>query len=175
MPQCQFLFSAVFGFRKVVLEIFSELDETKAKFPIFLTRKRSPKERRRGAVGRPHHLVARSHLLQRRHMVRTPRASTDVAPSPINWLSRENPKYPSHIPRKVSEPLPPSTLTLECSEALLGTLPERGIITGGLFIAMPSSGVMWSSSSLDYGSIAVARWLSSPFVPSCLDLVSCLS
>jgi hypothetical protein len=33
-----------------------------------------------------------------------------------------------------------------------------------------------SSSSLDYGSIAVARWLSSPiFVPPCLDLVSCLT
>jgi hypothetical protein len=32
-----------------------------------------------------------------------------------------------------------------------------------------------SSSSLDYGSIAVARWLSSPLCASCLDLVSCLS
>ena len=29
-----------------------------------------------------------------------------------------------------------------------------------------------SSSSLDYGSIAVARWLSSPVVLPCLDLVS---
>jgi len=28
------------------------------------------------------------------------------------------------------------------SEALPGTLPERGIITGGLYIAMPASGVM---------------------------------
>ena len=35
MPQCQFLFSAVFGFRKAVLEIFSELDETKSQMPIF--------------------------------------------------------------------------------------------------------------------------------------------
>ena len=142
MPQCQFLFSAVFGFRKVVLEIFSELDETKAKVPIFLTRTRSPKERRRGAVGRPHHLVARSHLLPRRHVVRTPRASTDVAPSPINCLPRENPKYPSEFPRKVPVPPPPSTLTREGSEALPGTLSESGIITGGLYIAMPASGVM---------------------------------
>ena len=30
------LFSAVFGFRKAVKEIFSELDESKAKVPIFL-------------------------------------------------------------------------------------------------------------------------------------------
>ena len=35
MSQCQFLFSAVFGFRKVVQEIFSEWDPTKAKVPIF--------------------------------------------------------------------------------------------------------------------------------------------
>ena len=142
MPQCQFLFSAVFGFRKVVLEIFSELDETKDEVPIFPTRTRSPKERRRGAVGRPHQVVARSHMLSRRHVVRTPRASTDVAPTPINCLPRENPKYPSHIQRKVPEPPPPPTLTREGSEALPGTLPERGIITGGLYIAMSASGVM---------------------------------
>ena len=86
MPQCQFLFSVVFGFRKVVLEIFSELDETKAKVPIFLTRSRSPKERRRGAVGRPHHVAALPHLLPRRDVVRGPQASTDTAPSPINCL-----------------------------------------------------------------------------------------
>ena len=35
MPQCQFLFSAVFDFRKASLQIFSELDETKAHGPIF--------------------------------------------------------------------------------------------------------------------------------------------
>jgi hypothetical protein len=38
MPQCQFLFSAVFVFqKKVTQEIFSELDEMKAKVPIYLT------------------------------------------------------------------------------------------------------------------------------------------
>ena len=35
MPQCQFLFSAVFGSRKAVRAIFSELDEINAKHPIF--------------------------------------------------------------------------------------------------------------------------------------------
>jgi hypothetical protein len=35
MPQCQFLFSAILYFRKVTHEIFSELDKTKAKPPIF--------------------------------------------------------------------------------------------------------------------------------------------
>ena len=35
MPKCQFLFSAVFGFRNSTQEIFSELDETKAQGLIF--------------------------------------------------------------------------------------------------------------------------------------------
>ena len=35
MPKSQLLFSAVFGFRKVVQEIFSKLDETKAQGLIF--------------------------------------------------------------------------------------------------------------------------------------------
>ena len=35
MPQCQFLFFAVFGFRKVTQEIFSKRDRMKAKVPIF--------------------------------------------------------------------------------------------------------------------------------------------
>ena len=48
----------------------------------------------------------------------------------------------SHYPRKVPETPPPSTLAREGSEALPGTLPERGIITGGLYITMPASGVM---------------------------------
>ena len=142
MPQCQFLFSAVFGFRKAVLKIFLELDETKAKVPIFLTRTRSPKERRRGAVGRPHHATARVGPLPRRHVVRTPRASTDATPSPIYSSFQENPRHPSQYSRKHPPPPPSSTLTREGSEALPGTLPERGIITEGLYIAMPASGVM---------------------------------
>jgi hypothetical protein len=43
------------------------------------------------------------------------------------------------------------------------------------FITMAASRVMCEYSTLDYGSIAVARWLSSPPCASCLDLVSCLS
>jgi hypothetical protein len=35
MPQCQFLFSTVFGSRKAVRAIFSELGEINAKPPIF--------------------------------------------------------------------------------------------------------------------------------------------
>ena len=52
--------------------------------------------------------------------------------SPIYSLRRENPKYPSQISRKDPQPPSSSTLAREGSEALPGTLPERGIITGGL-------------------------------------------
>jgi hypothetical protein len=41
MPQCQFLFSAVLYFTKVVHKIFSELDETKPKFLFFETKTES--------------------------------------------------------------------------------------------------------------------------------------
>ena len=97
------LFSAVFGSRKVLLRIFSELHETKGQVPIFPTRTRSPKERRRGARRRPNHMAARPHLLPRQPMVWAPRGSTNVAPSPIYSPRRENPKKPSHISRRVPQ------------------------------------------------------------------------
>ena len=56
----------------------------------------------------------------------------DIARPPINSVPQENPKYPSLHPRKVPQPSSSSTLVREGSEALPGTLPERGIITGGL-------------------------------------------
>ena len=71
-------------------------------------------------------------------VVWAPRVASDATISPIYSSRLENPKYPSHIP----ETPPSSTLAQEGSEALPGTLPERRIITGGLYIAMPASGVM---------------------------------
>ena len=50
MPQCQFPVFCYFWFQKVLLEILSELHETKGHVPIFPTRTRSPKERRRRAI-----------------------------------------------------------------------------------------------------------------------------
>jgi hypothetical protein len=49
-------------FRKTTKEIFSELDETKAEVPNYLTRRRSPKESRRRTRGQPHPRVARPSL-----------------------------------------------------------------------------------------------------------------
>ena len=49
------LFSAVFGFRKVSKEIFSDLDETKDKVNYFPWGTRSPKESPRGRPEGPAH------------------------------------------------------------------------------------------------------------------------
>ncbi|KAK1603031.1 hypothetical protein QYE76_059298 [Lolium multiflorum] len=87
----------------------------------------------------------------------------------IPLLQRENPSTESHDTRKVTETPPPSIPSRGILEIASGTLPERGIITGGLYITMPASGLMRERSYPDYGS-TVARWLSSPLVLSCLIL-----
>jgi hypothetical protein len=79
-------------FRKVTQEIFLELDETKAKVPIYLTQRRSPKERRRGPRGQPHHRVVRATPWPRHQVVWTPGPPPDIALPPINSLRRENPR-----------------------------------------------------------------------------------
>src|SRR6266576_3887212 len=53
------LLSAIFGFRKVTQEIFSELDETKAETPIFPEHSRTPKERCSRTRREPHLPLAR--------------------------------------------------------------------------------------------------------------------
>ena len=111
MPKCQFLFSGVFGSRKSLLQIFSELHETKGQVPIFPTRTRSPKERRRGATRWPNHLAARQWAQPRLPVVWAPRGSADIVPSPIYSPRRENPKTPSLSSRTYSLPPPSSTLT----------------------------------------------------------------
>ena len=103
MPQCQFLFSAVFGSRKAVRAIFSEFDETKAKPPIFPRDTRSQKGKPGGGPRPPNHLLVRLGPQARREVRREPRTSTDAAPSPIYSLRRENPKIRSHISRRVPQ------------------------------------------------------------------------
>ena len=111
MPQCQFLFSAVFGSRKAVRAIFSEFDETKAKPPIFPRDTRSQKGKPGGGPRPPNHMLARLGPQARREVRREPRTSADIAPSPIYSPRRENPKTPSLSSRTYSLPPPSSTLT----------------------------------------------------------------
>ena len=138
MPSASFLFSVVFRIRKVTQEIFSELHGTKTPVNIFPSRTRRPKERRRGAVEPPHHLVARVPPLVRGEVVWGPQDSPRVSSSPINTSLTENPKHPIIIPRKVPSPLSSSTLDRECSGDLPGTLPEgRSLPEGSTSPCLP--------------------------------------
>jgi hypothetical protein len=88
-------------FRKVIQEIFSELDEAKAEVPILLTRRQSLKGRRSRARRWPHHGVARPTPWPRQALVWAPQAPSDITLPPINSLHRENPKGLNIYPQKV--------------------------------------------------------------------------
>ena len=59
MPKCQFLFSAVFGFRNPSKEIFSELDEINAHDLIIQGSFQSTEDGPEGSQGAPPHKAAR--------------------------------------------------------------------------------------------------------------------
>jgi hypothetical protein len=82
-------------FRKVTQEIFSELDETKAEVPNYLTRRRSPKESKRWTRGQPHLLVARAMARSRHQGVWPLGPPPDIALLPIYSSRWENPKGPN--------------------------------------------------------------------------------
>jgi hypothetical protein len=64
--------------------------------------------------------------------VRPPWSTSEAAPLPIKTPRQEKPKDPINFPKTLRDPPPLSTRDREGPEALLGTLPERGIATGGL-------------------------------------------
>ena len=84
MPQCQFLFFAVFVFQKSYTGNILGIGRKKAEVPILQNHARSPEETRRGATGPPHHAMARAYPWPRRDVVWAPWASTDLALLPIN-------------------------------------------------------------------------------------------
>jgi hypothetical protein len=75
-------------------------------------------------------------------MVSHPWSTSDAAPSPIKTPQREKPKHPITFPETHRDPPPSSIRDRESPEALLGTLPERGLTTEGFFIVMLASGAM---------------------------------
>jgi hypothetical protein len=99
---------------------------------LFNEASRRPKRRRGGTTGWPHHRAARLAPGLRPLVVRPPWLTSDAAPSPIKTPRREKPKYPINFPETHRDPPPSSTRDREGPEALPGTLPERGITTGGL-------------------------------------------
>ena len=128
--------------RKASLEIFSELDETSRGMLFCQNTPGGAKEQQRRATRAPHATRAWAPPLPCPGVVWAPRVPPAAALSPTYSPRRENPKCLSQNPRKVPETPPPSTLAREGPEPLPGTQPERRIVTGGFYIAMPASGVM---------------------------------
>jgi hypothetical protein len=133
MPQCQFPIFCCFRVSEKLHRNYSR-NWTKQKRDIqkFTKSSRGPKRRRRGAMSQPHSRVVRPRPWPCPLCVRTPRSSSDDAPSPIKTPRREKPKYPINFPETHRDPPPSSTRDWEGPEALPGTLPERGIATGGV-------------------------------------------
>jgi hypothetical protein len=107
------------------------LDETKAEHPeIYRSFQRTEEETERGhmAATPPGGPIPGPCP----PVVRAPWSTSDAAPSPIKTPQREKPKCPITFPETHRDPPLPSTRDREGPEALPGTLPERGITTGGL-------------------------------------------
>jgi hypothetical protein len=88
-------------FIKATQEIFSKLDETKAKPSIFTEASRRPKMRQRGARSQPHPRVARPTPGPRHQGVRPAGPPPDAALSPIYSPQQEKPKGQIALPRNI--------------------------------------------------------------------------
>jgi hypothetical protein len=133
MPQCQFPIFCCFCVSKKLHRKYSRnWMKQKPNIQIFNEASRRPKRRRRGATSRPHSRVAWPRPWPCPLCVRPPRSTSNAAPSPIKTPRREKPKNPINFPETHCDPPPSSTRDREGPEVLPGTLPERGITTGGL-------------------------------------------
>jgi hypothetical protein len=98
----------------------------------FTEASREPKRRRSGATRAPHTRTAWPGAGPRPLCVRAPRSTSDDAPSPIKTPRREKPKYRITFPENIAIRHRHRPGDREGPEALPGTLPERGMATGGL-------------------------------------------
>jgi hypothetical protein len=133
MPQCQFpVFCYSYVSEKLHRKSSRNWMKPKSDVQIFHGASRTPKRRRRGATGGPHHQGARPRAGPHPPMVSPTRATSDAAPSPIKSPRREKPKYMIPFPKHIAIRRRRRPEDWEGPEALPGTLPERGIATGGL-------------------------------------------
>jgi hypothetical protein len=133
MPQCQFpVFYSFCVSEKLHRKYSQNWTKQKLEVQIFNGASRTPKRRWSRARGWPHHQGVRHGPGPRRPMVWAPWSTSYAAPSPIKTPRREKPKHPITFPETHRDPPLSSTRDREGPEALPGTLPERGITTGGL-------------------------------------------
>jgi hypothetical protein len=133
MPQCQFpVFYYFCVSEKLHRKSSQNWTKQKPKIQKFIEASREPKRRWSGATGRPQNRAARPRARPCPLCVWPPRSTSDDAPSPIKTPQWKKPKAPITFPETYRDPPPSSTRDREGPEALPGTLPERGITTGGL-------------------------------------------
>jgi hypothetical protein len=133
MPQCQFPVFCYFCVSEKLHRKYSQnWTKQKPNIQILNEASRTPKRRRNGARGWPHHQGAWPRAWPRRPMVSPTWSTSDAAPSPIKTPRREKPKDPINFSETHRDPPPSSTRDREGPEALPCTLPERGIATEGL-------------------------------------------
>jgi hypothetical protein len=143
MPQCQFPVFCCFCVSEKLHRKYSQnWMKQKPNIQIFNEASRSPKRRRRGAMGWPHHQGAQPTPSPRRPMVRAPWPTSGAAPSPIKTSRREKPKYLINFPEIHRDP--PSSSTRDREGQKLFSAPcRRGESPPEVFfIAMLASGVM---------------------------------
>jgi hypothetical protein len=133
MPQCQFPVFCCFCVSEMLHRKYSQ-NWTKQKpvVQIFHGASRTPKRRQSRARGRTHHRTAQPRAGPLPLVVWAPWSTSDAAPSPIKTPRREKPKYPITFPEHITIHRRRRPEDWEGPEALPGTLPERGIATGGL-------------------------------------------
>ena len=119
-------------FRSDTQEIFSELDETSSWSHISPGSSQTSEDLTEGATWPPHIGAAWPGPWPHHPCVREPGSTSDIAPSPIKTPRRKKPKYPIRFPEHIAIRRRRRPEDREGPEALPGTLPERGIATGGL-------------------------------------------
>ena len=133
MPKCQFLFSAVFGFRNPSKEIFSELDEINAqhlRIPRSFQNTREPPE---GGPGAPHSMVARPEGGGCAGLLCGPPVALPTPP--LRLFKPPRPKTSirkNHGTRNLPEPPPSRSQDLGDRSLCSGTPPGRGSAPGRL-------------------------------------------
>jgi hypothetical protein len=133
MPQCHFpVFCYFCVSEKLHRKYCQNWTKQKSNIQIFNEASREPKRRWNQARGWPHHQGARPRAWPRCPTVSPTWSTSDAAPSPIKTSQREKPKDLITFLETHRDPPLSSTQDREGPEALPGTLPERGITTGGL-------------------------------------------
>jgi hypothetical protein len=119
-------------FKKVTQKYSQNWTKPKPIAQNFTEASREPKRRRSGATRWPHTRAVRPGAGLCPLCVRPSRSTSDDAPLPIKTPRREKPKDPISFPEHIAIHRRRWPEDREGLEALPGTLPKRGIATGGL-------------------------------------------